>query len=171
MNEPKVPLPSASPRPEPPTLTVRQAVLADLERLVSLFDAYRQFQGQPADLLAARHFLRERIDHGESVLFLAEDGRSDLGFAQLYPMFSSVSLSRVFVLNDLFVTPAGRRRGVATALLQAVEAHAWALGASRLSLNVALGNPEAQALYTARGWAPDTQFQAFHRHAPRRPAG
>ncbi len=37
------------------------------------------------------------------MLFLAHEGDTVLGFTQLYPTFSSVSLARVFVFNDLFV--------------------------------------------------------------------
>jgi GNAT superfamily N-acetyltransferase len=145
------------------SLSVRQAVFADLGELAKLFDQYRVFQGQASDVSAAQAFLRARFDHGESVIFIAEDAGVALGFAQLYPSFSSVALARVFVLNDLFVAAAGRRRGVASALLAAVEAYAWQLGAARLTLNVATGNTDAQALYLARGWRADAQFSMFHR--------
>lgn len=144
-------------------LTVRQAVLADLDELAVLFDQYRQFQGQRSDPVAARRFLRERFDHGESVVFICSDDASSVGFAQLYPSFSSVSLSRVFILNDLFVTEAGRRKGVAAALLSAIEAHAWQLDSSRVTLNVARGNVDAQKVYEARGWKQDEQFFMYHR--------
>ena len=80
-------------------ITVRQAVSADLEPLTDLFDQYRQFQGQHADRAAARSFLKARFDHGESILFIALAGDAPLGFAQLYPSFSSVALSRVFILS------------------------------------------------------------------------
>jgi ribosomal protein S18 acetylase RimI-like enzyme len=144
-------------------LDVRQAVLADLDDLAALVDAYRQFQEQPGDVDAARAFLRARFDHGESVLFIARAGTTPVGFAQLYPSFSSVALARVFVLNDLFVNEAGRRRGVASALLAAVESHGWALGAARITLNVAKDNAVAQQLYEASGWKRDQQFDMFHR--------
>lgn len=145
-------------------ITVRQAVLTDLDQLAALFDQYRQFQGQPTDGVAARDFLRARFDHGESVVFLAHDGAQPVGFAQLYPSFSSVSLKRVFILNDLFVAEAGRRKGVATYLLAAVETYAWSLGAGRVTLNVARSNVTAQALYAARGWQQDEQFFMYHRY-------
>lgn len=147
-------------------LSIRQAVLADLEQLVLLFDQYRQFQGQPTNLTAARDFLRARFDHGESIVFLAQAGEQPpVGFAQLYPSFSSVSLKRVFILNDLFVAEAGRRQNVATRLLAAVEAYAWSLGAARVTLNVARSNGTAQALYEARGWQQDDHFFMYHRYA------
>lgn len=149
---------------------VRQAVFGDLDTLALLFDAYRRFQGQAGDVDAARAFLRARMDHGDAVLFVAHDGPQPAGLAQLYPSYSSVALARVFVLNDLFVAEAHRQRGIASALLDAVERHAVALGAVRLSLNVARGNSAAMALYAARGWAADTHFLAYHRALPPPPA-
>jgi GNAT superfamily N-acetyltransferase len=87
-----------------------------------------------------------------------------LGFAQLFPSYSSVALARVFILNDLFVQAAGRRRGVASKLLGAVERHAWSLGAARVTLNVARDNLVGQALYAARGWSQDAHYHMFHRY-------
>jgi GNAT superfamily N-acetyltransferase len=143
-------------------ITVRQAVFSDLEALCTLFDRYRRFQGQASDLAAARAFLAARFDHGESVVFIAHAGSAPVGLAQLYPSYSSVSLARVFVLNDLFVDEAARREGVASKLLGAVEAYAWAHGAARVTLNVARDNPSGQALYEAQGWRQDTQFFMYH---------
>jgi GNAT superfamily N-acetyltransferase len=146
------------------SISTRQAILSDLDELALLFDQYRQFQGQPTDTAAARTFLQERFDHGESVVFVAHDGAVPIGFAQLYPIFSSVSLSRVFVLNDLFVAESGRRKGTASKLLTAIEAYARAVGATRISLNVARDNSSAQELYVSQGWKPDEQFYMYHRY-------
>ena len=142
---------------------VRQAVLADLAVLTPLFDGYRQFYGRASDPPAAEAFLRARFDHGESVVFLATDpdGRP-LGFTQLYPSFSSVSMARVFILNDLFVVPDRRRGGVGTALLRAAVDHARAFGAVRVSLNTDIANTTAQATYEARGWKRDREYYAYH---------
>ena len=134
-----------------------------MDELARLFDQFRQFQGRGSDLAAARSFLCERFDHGESVVFLAHDGATAVGFAQLYPSFSSFALSRVFVLNDLFVQEAGRRKGVAATLLAAVEAYAWSLRSARVTLNVARDNGTAQQLYEAQGWNRDEQFFMYHR--------
>ena len=83
---------------------LRQATIHDLDTLAPLFDAYRQFYGQPADCARARDFLRERFHHHESVLLLAlDDAGGGIGFTQLYPLFSSVRMARTYLLNDLFV--------------------------------------------------------------------
>lgn len=148
----------------PSGVSVRQAVLTDLDELVRLFNLYREFQGQQSDLPAARAFLTARFKHGESVVFIAHDGGVAVGLAQLYPSYSSVGLARVFVLNDLFVVETARRKGAATQLLCALEAYAWAQGAARVTLNVARDNTSGQALYQAHGWSPDAQFLMYHRY-------
>jgi ribosomal protein S18 acetylase RimI-like enzyme len=142
----------------------RQAALADLDDLVLLFDAYRQFYRQPSDTAAARDFLRRRFEHGESTLFIARDEEKPLGFVQLYPMFSSVSLARIYVLNDLYVRQRARSRGVGRGLLQAAVAYARELGAARVVLETGVDNAAAQALYAAAGWTrqDDTCWYAFN---------
>ena len=144
------------------SITIRQAVLADLDAVVILFDVYRQFDGQASDVVAARIFLQARFEHGQSVVLLAESQGEAVGFTQLYPSFSSVSMARVFVLNDLFVSPAARRLGVGEALLTAAAEHARQLGAVRLSLNTDVQNLPAQALYESMGWARDQKYHAYH---------
>ena len=144
------------------TITVRQAALSDLEALVPLFDDYRQFYGRTSDVHAAREFLKARFNHGESTLFIAFEGSTPIGFSQLYPSFSSASLVRTFVLNDLFVVEFARRKGVASKLMSAAVEFAGSLGAVRISLSTATTNETAQALYRSAGWKRDEQFLVYH---------
>lgn len=144
------------------TITVRQAVLSDLEALAPLFDSYRQFYGRVGDLSAATAFLSARFEHNESVLFVAHEAGKAVGFTQLYPSVSSVSLARVFVLNDLFVVEHARRKGVASKLMTAAVDYASSLGAVRVSLSTAITNEAAQKLYQAAGWQRDEQFFVYH---------
>jgi len=143
-------------------IRTRQAILDDLEAVVPLFDAYRQFYNQPSDPLAARVFLRDKFNHGESVIFLAWDGSTSVGFTQLFPSFSSVSMARVFLLNDLFVAPSHRRQGVGSLLLDAAVQYGRSLGAVRLSLTTNIANLTAQATYEAQGWKRDEAFYVYH---------
>ena len=136
-------------------ITVRQAELDDVDALVPLFDAYRQFYDQPSDLRRARNWLRARIGANESVVLLAERDGHAVGFAQLYPMYSSVQIARIWVLNDLYVPPDQRRHGVAKALLKAAIEYARNDGASRLQLETGRRNEAARALYRNAGWQED----------------
>jgi len=144
-------------------LTVREATILDLDLLTPLFDAYRQFYRKPGDLELARRFLRERLENGQSIVFLAllPDGTA-VGFAQLFPSFSSASAARIFILNDLFVEPRYRRMSAGAGLLAAARAFGEAAGAVRLTLSTEVANGSAQALYEACGWTRQTDFYVYN---------
>ena len=140
-----------------------RAELDDLDALAPLFDAYRRFYGQPSDIAGARAFLADRFKRGESVIFLAVVDGAIVGFTQLYPSFSSVSMKRLWVLNDLFVTPDARKSGAGRALLERAERWAAETGAKGLTLSTQLTNLGAQRLYEACGWTKDDEFIHYHR--------
>ena len=144
------------------TATVSHALPADLDALAALFDAYRQFYGQASDVAAARDWLRSRLRFGESKVLVARQGSTAVGFAQLYPMFSSVRMARTWILNDLFVLPATRRQGVARALLDAAAAFAREDGAAAIQLETTRDNAAARATYRDAGWHEDaTQWYSL----------
>jgi ribosomal protein S18 acetylase RimI-like enzyme len=131
--------------------------------VAALFDGYRQFYEQPADYPLAEAFIRDRLANDESVVFLAldQESRAGLGFVQLYPSFSSAAARRIWILNDLYVAPVARRRGVARALLEAARDHGTTTGAKRLVLSTAATNREAQALYESFGYKRESVFVAY----------
>jgi len=147
---------------EPRPVVIRQATIFDLDLLVPLFDAYRQFYRRPSDPDLARRFLLERFQHNESIIFLAmrEDG-SAVGFTQLYPSFSSASAARILILNDLFVSPEARQKGVGRLLLEAAVRFGREVGAVRLTLSTEVTNETAQALYENQGWQRQTEFYSY----------
>ena len=146
-----------------PGIRLARATRKDLDDLVPLFDGYRQFYGQRSDPAAARTYLGERMERGESVIFLAYTGpREAAGFTQLYPSFSSVSLKTLWILNDLFVRSDVRRGGVGRALLERARQHAVETGAKGLTLSTAVTNKPAQTLYESCGWQRDDEFMHYH---------
>ncbi|HZV18520.1 MAG TPA: GNAT family N-acetyltransferase [Sphingobium sp.] len=148
-------------------MRIRLATLADLDTLASLFDGYRQFYRQAPDRAGARAFLAARIARGDSVILLAENDTKEeedgsaLGFTQLYPAFTSMGMRPIFILNDLFVAPQARQRGVGSALLRAAADHGRAAGAARLTLSTELDNLAAQRVYEANGWERETRFLSY----------
>lgn len=142
--------------------TIRPALPADARLVAPLFDAYRQFYGKPAEPDVAVRFVSERLANADSAIFLAlgDDGEP-LGFTQLYPSFSSVSAGRVYILNDLFVAPQGRGKGIGRALLDAAAAFGREKGALRLALSTARTNTTAQGLYQSHGWVRDESFYEY----------
>ncbi len=144
-----------------PEVKVRQATVDDLDLVVPLFDAYRQFYRQPSDTESARRFLLDRFEHNQSLIFLAVEGEHAIGFTQLYPSFSSASMARIFILNDLFVASDARSRGVGSALLEAAAQYGRRVGAIRLALSTELSNTTAQAVYEKMSWERDSVFCVY----------
>lgn len=142
-------------------VTIRRAAVQDAEALASLFDSYRQFYGQSSNPEGARKFLADRLRHGESTVFVAENREILTGFVQLFPAFSSVSLARTFILNDLFVVLDHRRSGIARALIAAAVEFSRDVGAVRISLSTAVTNGPAQALYEEVGWSKQTDYDVY----------
>jgi len=134
------------------SIDIRRATPGDVDLVAPLFDTYRVFYGKPSDPALARDFIDARLTRGESVILLALQEGKAVGFTQLYPAFSSVSATHVWILNDLLVLPDARRGGVARALLSAAADFARADGALRLELETDHDNHTAQALYQAMGW-------------------
>lgn len=148
-------------------LHIRLAGVDELDLIAPMFDAYRQFYEQPADLNLARRFIAERLQRGESEILLAtDDGEQALGFCQLYPTFCSVAAAPIYTLYDLFVMPQARRLGVGRALLLAAEARAAQTGRVRLDLSTAKTNQTAQSVYESLGWVRDNEFYTYSRDIP-----
>lgn len=146
-------------------IEIHRAGPGDLDHVAVLFDAYRRFYAQPADPAGARRFLAERMQNDESVVLLATADGEAVGFTQLYPLFTSVGLGRLWLLNDLFVASDARRTGVATRLMQAAHEHAARTGAVGVMLETGKSNHQAAALYRKLGYelneATDFHFLAL----------
>jgi GNAT superfamily N-acetyltransferase len=141
--------------------SIIQADSSHMEILVPLFDGYRQFYGQPSDLVRVREFLAARLTSGDSIILLAMDDTNGVGFTQLYPSFSSVAMQRIWILNDLFVRPTARRTGVGRHLLESAANFARSTSATRLVLATANDNHQAKALYEKLGWQLDQDFDHY----------
>jgi ribosomal protein S18 acetylase RimI-like enzyme len=141
----------------PPSVTVRRAERADVERVLPLFGAYREFYRESKAPERERTFLTERLEWGECAIFVAESDGEVVGFTLLYPMFTSIALGPTWVLNDLYVVPEFRRKGVGRQLLERVKEFGEETEAEYLTLETAKDNP-AQRLYEAAGWKKDEVF-------------
>ena len=142
-------------------IETRIAVAGDLDVLAGLFSAYRKWYCQDEVLGECRQFLSDRMEASESKMFVAEVDGDIAGFTQLYPLFSSVSMARIWLLNDLFVDEAFRRQGVGRELLRAASEFARSEGAIRLELATAHDNTTAQQLYESSGWDQEVEFRHY----------
>ncbi|MFM2392465.1 MAG: hypothetical protein RLZZ546_442 [Bacteroidota bacterium] len=126
----------------------------------NLFDSYRIFYKQESNLDGARLFLEERLAKQESIILVAFNEGIAVGFTQLYPSFSSVSMKPLYILNDLYVIEEKRGQGIGENLLDAAEKMGRELAWKGMVLETAHDNP-AQKLYERKGWSEDKDYKHY----------
>lgn len=139
-----------------------QSTIEDLDELSKIFNEYRIFYGQQSNVEKAHEFLFERFEHRESIIFVIKDTSKNMisGFTQLYPVFSSISLERSLILNDLYVLEEYRKQGLGQLLLEEARRYAIHIKAKGIELSTAIKNLQAQRLYERNGYVKDQDF--FH---------
>lgn len=145
-------------------MRIIKATLEHLDLLAPLFVKYREFYGELPFPDSSRAFLEKRLSRDESVIYLAlpiDDDSRLLGFCQLYPSYSSLSLKRVWILNDIYVAEDARRQLVADHLMRTAKKMAKATQAVRMRVSTSSNNEVAQKVYESIGFREDTQFKNY----------
>lgn len=141
-------------------MKIVRATLDHLNDVVPLFDAYRIFYKQNSNTDKAESFLGELLRNNESIIYIAYLDNKAVGFTQLYPIFSSVSMERSLLLNDLYVDKSLRGRGIGEVLINAAKALCKEKGLKGLALETAQENP-AQHLYERLGFEKNNYLHYF----------
>jgi ribosomal protein S18 acetylase RimI-like enzyme len=123
--------------------------------VAGLFDQYRMFYNQPSDRQLADRYIGDRLLQNESVIFTALTNDRDstpVGFVQLYPGYSSLHAAKNIILNDLFVLPDHRNRGIALKLIEVSIRYAVENHSAGIQLETMHDNLVAQKLYESVGF-------------------
>jgi ribosomal protein S18 acetylase RimI-like enzyme len=157
-------------------VSIQRASIRDVSEVGRLFNAYRKFYGEPADEDRALDFIRERIELDSAVSFSQypvplyflvwadiAGRRRAVGFMHLIPSVNTLAMRPIWFLEDLYIEPELRRKGIATELLNYAEEFARSTGAERLTLATAHDNISAQGLYYKLGYIREDHFWYFHR--------
>lgn len=86
-----------------------------------------------------------------------------MGFTQLYPLFCSLEMKRIWLLYDLYVDESARQHGVAQQLIARAEQLAKESDSAFIMLSTATDNTKAQALYERSGFVRDTDFYVYNK--------
>lgn len=126
----------------------------DLAELLPLMRAYCEFyEVAPPDrelLEVSRALIAD--PEREGLQLLARDAGGDaVAFATIFWAWSTLSASRIGVMNDLFVAPRARGLRIADALIEACVERCRERGATALGWQTALDNERAQAVYDRVG--------------------
>ena len=146
---------------------VRPATREDIEHLLPLVRGYRVFYKQQPDATREREFVENHLRNGTSAIYIAEVDEKAAAFMQLFRTHSTVHLAPSWILEDLYVDPQFRNRGIAAALLQRAVEHAREDGASGMFLETASDNTAAQSVYEAAGWTREGRFLKYNAPLPK----
>lgn len=143
-------------------MKTRKAIKSDSKDLSRLFDKYRMFYEKETDLQAAEKFLNERIQNGDSEIFVTEnEERRIIGFVQLYPIFSSTRMQKLWLLNDLFVDENYRGKGISLSLINESKKLCKQTDACGLILETAKTNEIGNNLYPKTGFTLNSEHNYY----------
>ncbi|MGE5857967.1 MAG: N-acetyltransferase family protein [Solirubrobacterales bacterium] len=136
---------------------VRPAAEQEIEELLPLMRAYCDFyeSSPPDDGLTemARTLIN---DPSQGAMFIARAGGRAVGYATVDWKWSMLKAARIGYLEDLFVDPDNRGRGIADALIQACADRCRELGMPAMEWLTAPDNKRAQNVYDRTGATPET---------------
>jgi ribosomal protein S18 acetylase RimI-like enzyme len=143
-------------------ITIKKATIQDLTAVVELFDKYRVFYEKASDKVTAANFLSQRLKQEDSQIFVAETDTLELvGFVQLYPLFSSTRMRKLWLLNDLFIDQEYRGRGISKQLIDAAKDLCIKTDACGLILETAKTNTIGNELYPRTGFTLDNDHNYY----------
>jgi GNAT superfamily N-acetyltransferase len=134
-------------------MTIRRATPADGAAFLNLVQALADFERLPGPDQAARERLLADAFGPEPryQLLVAEDGGEVVAYAAYFMTYSTFRARPTLYLEDLFVHPDSRRRGIATAMMTRLRQLASEHGCGRFEWSVLDWNEGAQKLYDAVG--------------------
>ena len=143
-------------------MVIKKATINDLKLLVELFDKYRVFYDKESDKQKAEEFLSDRLKLNDSEIFVAETNNNNLvGFVQLYPLFSSTRMQRLWLLNDLFVDKGNRGNGISKQLIETSKEFCKQTNACGIILETAKTNSIGNDLYPKVGFSVDLEHNYY----------
>jgi len=143
-------------------MTIRKCREEDIAQLAVLFDQYRVFYKMGSDLEGVKAFLYALLIKNASTIFISVN-RSDIitGFVQLYPLYSSTRMKPLLLLNDLFVSPDYRGKGISKLLIEAVKQYCVEVSSCALILETAKNNIAANRLYKSTSFMLDEEHNYY----------
>lgn len=144
-------------------LHLRAATVTDVPLILELIRGLAEYERLPHEVVATEALLADQLfgeQPGAEVL-LAEWHGEPVGFALFCHNFSTFLGRRGLWLEDLFVVPTCRGRGIGRALLAELARVAVARGAGRLEWSVLDWNVDAIGFYRSLGARPMDEWTTF----------
>ncbi len=138
---------------DPQSLVIREATTRDVEVIFSLIQALADYEKLSHEVVGSPENLREHLfgETSYAEVILAEFEQKIVGFALFFPNYSSFLTQPGIYLEDLFVLPDYRGKGIGKALISSVAKRAVSRGCRRLEWNVLDWNQPAIDFYQNMG--------------------
>lgn len=136
-------------------VVVRAAGESDVTAVSSLVQCYWEFEHIPGfenDAVSGQ--IRLLLNHtAPASVLVAEGNTAIVGYLLLVYVFSLEHLGLTAEIDELYVKPDYRSRGVGAALLKAAESAAAGTGCTNISLQIGRDNERGRAFYQRRGYS------------------
>lgn len=145
------------------SVTIRPAVAGDAAEITAMIHELAEFEEAAAECTVTESQISAALFGDSPVAFahVAEEDGQVGAMALWFRNFSTWDGVAGIYLEDLFVRPAFRRRGLARALLSELAAECVAQGYTRLQWAVLNWNVNAIALYDAVGGKPQSEWTTY----------
>ena len=137
-------------------IEIRVAERADVENVAAMVERYWAFEQISGfdSWVIAQQLDRVIGDRRLGIVMLASDAENLIGYLLAVYVFSLEHHGLTAEIDEFYVEPACRSRGVGSSLLKAAERAAVDVGCTNLSLQLADGNHRAREIYLRHGFTP-----------------
>ncbi len=143
------------------TIRIRKATPDDAAAVLALVKALAVYEREPDAVEMDEARLREALLRGYAHALLALDGDRPVGLALYFFNFSTWTGRRGLYLEDLFVVPEARKRGIGLGFFRELARIAVAEGCRRMEWQVLEWNEPAQIFYRGLGAAPMQEWRVW----------
>ena len=132
---------------------LRPAVPADIPEILALIRELAEYERDPASAVATAESMHDALFGPRAVAhaIMAEDDQNTLGFALYFFNFSTWTGRRGLYLEDFYVRPLARGRGVGRQLFRRLAVVAVESDCARMDLSVLAWNVDAIRFYERHG--------------------
>lgn len=119
-------------------MQIKKINLSEVDLVVGLYNNYRIFFNQPSDVNLAYRFISRRLQHNQSVIFVAlvenKGHNIPVAFVSIYPQVNTKEPVKNWIINDLYVEPDYRGKYIGEALIKAAINYAKDSGAKFIEI-------------------------------------
>lgn len=147
----------------PTDFRIRAARAQDCETILGFIRELADYEKLSHEVVAEPEALRATLfgDRAYAEVLIAEDATGALGFALFFHNYSTFLGRPGIYLEDLFVSPSARGRGIGKALLRSLAALACERDCGRLEWSVLDWNEPAIGFYRSLGAGPQDGWTTF----------